>query len=806
MASDKVGYEILYTNDQRFSACLMYYAEHLAKLNKTIVYYRVMCGYRSGKITLPEDSLCKVTIYKDDALLLNGFYNYKAIAQGWIYEEIVEEIVPEEEIQEEIEEIPEEVEEIPEEVEELVEDVTSKNSARVIEELPPEEEYVEVHEEMPEIYVEEIIKEMERDDVYIDGCSSILDDYIVVENGIFDGSSVNIRISVDVDTYKTSEYWGNGEISFYTNSMSWTKDPSSIYPSAYSAQMGETLNLTISSSNINYKHEVKIMFGDDETLIFVSASIPGGTYRWTIPDVANLCNNATSGTLKILCQTFVSREYKGASEINITLTVPDPSTPEIAESIVLGRAYSISFYRNSTNFTNRLEFVFENQTIKIYEGESGRESWTPPYDMAKKIPSLISKAGTLKCTTLNGTAVVGIKTVNVTVYVPENDTTKPTFPSSGLTLAPISSLGSAFSGLYIRSKTGLKATMSASSVYSTIKGYSLTVGSISVEGNPGIVDLLVDEGNVTVTAKVTDARGFSRTVTKTIYIYPYRRPKVVPYSGYSEVICERAKSSGELSPKGTYLAIKAGKSYSVISPSGTNLNPCILRYRWKKSSSSQYGTWNTILANGSAALEKTLLVGNIVSSLSTSYDVEIQVSDALGGEHTLTFAIMTEAISFVLYDGVDGAGFGKYPEEPHVVDIAAHMTLRVRGKFVVDGNGWVTLGLASGISESVYNYGRNDLAACSYQVSNGNHVHVAFNCAFYYGGSAKVINSNAIPVEYRPVGTVYALCPMNDRYIALVSVASDGYIRVEWVQNLKDTVQTGSASVTWMDGYLDYWT
>lgn len=773
MSVGKYGYNVL--SSGRFWAYLLYYTDDQDYRNMTVIHYRIVSGYDYSRISIPNGSRISYKIYKDGVLDSQKEQYFNEIERGYIYGEVIEEEIPEEITEEVIEE-------------EIVED-------EVIEEILPDDGF------------ERALRQMNIDGWGIEGGSIILDASDLIENDIFDGSKVNVRLEVDTDADNTSGYKATGTVSFYTKNMNWTKDPSSIYPSTYSAQMKKTLNLIISSSDSSYLHELYFQFGNSTTLYEIKRNVSGGTYQWTIPDVAGLCNNALSGALKIICKTYNGYDYyRGASEINLTLSVPDPTDPVIAESIVLGRPYSISCKRNSSNFTNRIVFSFESQTISVYEGKDDSRSWTPPYALAKEIPTLISKAGILKCTTLNGTAVVGEKMVEAMVSVPENDTTRPLFPDDGLILVPVNSLASTFSGLYIRSKTGLKATMSASSTYSTIREYSLTVGSVSVKGNPGIIDLLVDEGNVTVTAKVTDARGFSRTVTRTIYVYPYRRPKVVPYTGYNDVICERAKSSGALSPDGTYLAIKAGKSYSVISPSGTNLNPCVLRYRWKISSASQYGSWNTILANGSAELEKTLLVGNIVSSLSTSYDVEIQASDALGGEHTLTFAIMTEAISFVLYDGVDGAGFGKYPEEPHVVDIAAHMTLRVRGKFVVDGNGWATLGLASGISESVYNYGRNDAAACSYQVSNGNHVHVAFNCAFYYGGSSKVINSNAIPAEFRPVGTVYALCPMNDRYIALVSVASDGYIRVEWVQNLKDTVQTGSASVTWVDGYLDYWT
>jgi len=349
------------------------------------------------------------------------------------------------------------------------------------------------------------------------------------------------------------------------------------------------------------------------------------------------------------------------------------------------------------------------------------------------------------------------------------------------------------------------AQFSAASDYSTIKEYALIIGNQSAAGNPAVIDLLVSEGDVKVTGRVTDARGFSTSVSLTIPVLPYRSPRVTPCAGYSHVICERALDTGALSSGGTYLAIRAGRVFSSIQADGREKNSCHLRYRWKPNGAESYTDWSTLLAAGSPETEVSLLVGNVVSSLQTSYTVEIEAVDALGGSHVLTFQIMTEAISFVLYDGPDGAAFGKYPEEPHVVDIASHMTLLVRGKLAVLGEQWQSLGLAEGISESAWEYGRKE-TGCHYLLTQGRQVHIAFNCACGYAGTAVIVNAAAIPEDHRPGRRVFSLCPASDRQIACVSVDPDGYIRVEWVQKATDTVLTGAADVTWLDGCISYWT
>ena len=580
-------------------------------------------------------------------------------------------------------------------------------------------------------------------------------------------------------------------------------EASSFSLSADTVQMGKKLLITIDWDDPGCKHDLKIWIGGENELDI--ASNVGSSYSWTVPDLTAYWPNALEQECVVICITYFEGAYIGYTTQELTVTVPDPSVPVAEENLTMGLAAVVSCSRNSENFRLKLELEFHGITAVLGEGLQDSFTVTPDYSLAARIPDLTYGTGTLKCTTYHGTAVVGIREQTVRLTVPDNSETRPVFSPEGLTLTPVSSLPTAFAGVYMRGRTGIKAAFSASSPYSTLKAYEISVGSQSAAGNPAVIETLVNEGSVRVTAKVTDARGFFTTVTTTVQVLPYRNPKVTPYTGYSAVICERAKASGELSAEGTYLAIKAGRTFSSVVLDGQEQNRCVLRYRWKVNGAADYGSWTVLIPASSSQTEVSVLVSNVVTSLQSSYQVQIEAADTLGGTHTLTFQIMTEAVSFVLYDGPDGAGFGKYPEAPHVVDIASHMTLRVRGKLVVDGSDWQDLGLATGVSESIYPYGRKEVSGCHYQVADGNHVYLAVDCAFDHPGTAKVLNASPIPGEYRPKRTTYALCPVNGQAMALVSAGTDGYIRVQWVQKLTDTVSTGSCVVEWLDGYLDYW-
>lgn len=564
---------------------------------------------------------------------------------------------------------------------------------------------------------------------------------------------------------------------------------------------GEKLIFSITRDAGTLTHTLYYWNGVSANWVQIASGV-GTSYTWTVPDLASIMPNATSGKLYLLCTTYNGSTSLGSNQINITMNVQDPTTPAIASNTAtMGTAKTITCTRLSSNFKVVLEFTMGNKTETIKDGQVDSFTWTPSYDYAKEIPNLTSGTGTLTCKTYNGTALVGTKSISVSLTVPENDTTRPKFTSDGLTLSVVTELTGDLAGLYIRGRTGLKAEFTASSDYSTIQNYAVSAGSVSAKGNPATIETLMNEGTVQVTATVTDARGFSRTVITSISVLPYQKPKITPYSGYSEVICERAKSTGELSADGTYLAIRAGKNFSSFVMNGTERNSCQLRYRYKVASAEEYGQWVVLLGSNSAQTQTSILVGGVVPSTSTSYDIELEAIDALGGRHTLHFQIMTSQISFVLYDGVDGAGFGKYPEAPHVVDIAAHMTLLVRGKLVVLGADWEPLPFASGVYESSYDLGR--VEDCKYQVKEGNHVYVAFNCSFTHSGTAITVNSTPIPEDYRPARTVRAICPVNGNGTALVRVKPDGYIQVESVER---PGENGTHPVLWIDAYLDYWT
>lgn len=395
----------------------------------------------------------------------------------------------------------------------------------------------------------------------------------------------------------------------------------------------------------------------------------------------------------------------------------------------------------------------------------------------------------------------------IILYIPNIDATQPT---ATMTLTPVSSLASPFNTMYIKgkSKVTVALTNGAGKYGATIKSYTVSVGGASGTA-PYTSGYFTKAEEVTIIGTVTDSRGFSRKYTQKITVIDYSVPKVINISSESEVVAARCDANGNLIDNGTYLKIKAKRSYSKLSGNNT----CSIRYRYKKEGGS-YSAWTTILATNASSDE--IVTGALLGTLTpmSSYLVQIQAVDTIGEMGTTTISLPTERVYRHKAASINALGIGKYAEGANTVDVAEDMTVKVRGNlFVGDRNvkdrltsdtGWISLGISDSVTATTGNTGRNG-GGCFYRVINSNHVYIAFNCAFEYEGTKLLVNAAMIPEEYRPRRDTFAMVPARGRVFIRAYTNSKGEIFIDWVQDMIATSNTTYAKVDWFDGYLDYW-
>ena len=395
----------------------------------------------------------------------------------------------------------------------------------------------------------------------------------------------------------------------------------------------------------------------------------------------------------------------------------------------------------------------------------------------------------------------------ITLSIPDIDATKPT---ATMTITPVTSLASPFNTLYIKGKTQAKVDLaSGQGKYgASITSYKVSIGTQS--GTPPQTSpYFTTPGDVTITGTVTDSRGFSRTYTETITVIDYGPPKVVAVSGESSVIAARCNSSGVLDNNGTYLKIKAKRSFSKVVASGVQKNFCKIQYRYKVEGGA-YSAWTVVLERTSTSDEiiTGALLGGVLDTMHT-YIVQVQVIDDIGEKTTTSISVPTERVYMHRAGSLNSLGIGKYAEDENTVDIAEEMTTIFRGEVQFKSEEWLPRDLGTNVSASTVNSGRWGGSGVFYRVcAGGKHIYVAFNVKFTTSSSTVRAESQTIP--YPPTYDVYALCPVGfadgSRGIATVSVSPKGRVNIYAVHKLPGATLSSGDTVNWIDGYIDYWT
>ena len=387
--------------------------------------------------------------------------------------------------------------------------------------------------------------------------------------------------------------------------------------------------------------------------------------------------------------TSVVAGHKTSGSGTFTLdTVPRASTITSAGNVTLGNACNVKWTPAAESFRYRLQFVMKNWSYITEVIHPNRKSlytyddYVIPLDAAFQIPN--TKTDTMAVALYTYSDAEATKQVGSTSYsifnvtVPDNEDTKPVV---GMTLSPVSSLPSAFDGLYIQGKSKVKVALSATGRYgAAINSYIANVDGIShVFRDSYTSDYLYTYGSKTVYGYAIDYRDITGITSQNITVIPYNNPKLLPVSGEKSVVVSRCDKDGNISESGTYLKIKAKRSYSPVVSGGVQKNVCEIQYRYAKYG-SDYSGWVTILDRDSGSDE--VITGALLDgmlSTTASYFVEVRAIDDIGSQAPTTFTIPTDKIYSHKNGPINSFGFGAYVEEENTFLTGDDITLKARG-------------------------------------------------------------------------------------------------------------------------------
>lgn len=420
-------------------------------------------------------------------------------------------------------------------------------------------------------------------------------------------------------------------------------------------------SLSIDGSNVS--GEVSLSVLEDWVLVY-SRTVTGighngdGSKSITISGTVH----APSGT------SFEGHTTSGSGSATFD-TIPRASSISSAGDVTLGNACNVKWTPASAAFRYKLRFSMGNwsyttgaihpnrTTLYTYDG------YAVSLDAANQIPN--ATTGTMSVTLYTysdagATAQIGVSNpVTFKVTVPENSSTQP---AVSMTLTPVSSLSSDFSGLYIQGKTKVKATLSPSGKYgATITSYGMRLDGIPYDAEYSYTSVfLADYGTKTVYGYANDTRGFHGETSQQINVIAYQDPK------FDSVSAVRCDSSGNETESGTYLKIKANVSFTAINTKNT----CKVEYRYAPDGGS-YSSWSKITesSNGTVTVNTGALLGGALS-VQTSYVVQVRASDEIGKAAETQIVVPTEKV-YWHRDGKNNAlGLGKYNEKTNALDTA----------------------------------------------------------------------------------------------------------------------------------------
>lgn len=388
------------------------------------------------------------------------------------------------------------------------------------------------------------------------------------------------------------------------------------------------------------------------------ASVGGPLGKATVPHADD-----GSGTVRIAVQLrgFTASGGGGSGwsvsgSFDLPLTpIPRATLPELSSpAVILGNGVRIRTPAALDRFTHTLRFSFGEAEGLIGEGVTDEVTWTPPVDLAFRIPDAVSGSAEILCTTFDGSREVGTTRTSLELIVPE--TVVPAI--TGFRAERVDNSVPDSWGIYV-------AGISQARLFSSAEGaYGASVTEYRVGSGLSGADVLTPPlraGQNLFELTVTDSRGRTAKRSLTLLALAYDVPA---FARVPELY--RCDESGEPDETGNCLFARVEGRFSSLDGrnSLTTLVSC---------------------AGQTAAAEPgrgQVLFAGLLDAAAT-IPVTVSVTDALGNSDTYQAVLPTASAALHIRPGGRGAAFGKFAEADGVLQVA--WDLDVQGAITQNG-------------------------------------------------------------------------------------------------------------------------
>lgn len=394
-----------------------------------------------------------------------------------------------------------------------------------------------------------------------------------------------------------------------------------------------TWSATTSYTNDGGNSETIVaQFSKDNSTWTTVASTKSGTYNINL-------SPGSVGYFRVGVSDKITTTPSYSSIITLPITAGTKPVLSKTSAAIGADTITISLPANSSTFTHSISYSFGSiENSFLQSNATGSVDWLPPVALANEIPNATSGTCTITVVTKEGDVVIGTENVVCTLTIPSSAV--PTIETS------VSS-SKAFAGItkYVQGKQPLVVKPTASAVYgATIKSVVTTFENKTYQhlNSSAAVntDNISGHGDLTVTTKVTDSRGRTASVSKTVSVMAYKDPSV------TSLLVDRCLEDGTKSVNGTYIWYSFTTKFS---NDGGNEETYQVQYCPEGSSS-----WKTV--------STSLKEGVYAAALSTESKgyIKVGIKDKITTTYSYVTTIISEAFDLINFhkDG-RGLAFGQ---------------------------------------------------------------------------------------------------------------------------------------------------
>ena len=388
--------------------------------------------------------------------------------------------------------------------------------------------------------------------------------------------------TISASSSATSDIWQYS----LNGGSSWTQ---------FSTTAGTSASVTLSSLSPNTTYSVRVRARKRTNQVYGTSS--------------TVSSKTLGGAVILSCGNFAA----DASTVNLSLRVT-----------VYNAAYTnyITIKNGSTTYLSLTGRTWAAGTASRTIALSSAERTT----LLNAMASLKSFTATIELVTKSGNTQIGnASTCTCTISTTEANS-GPTL--SGFTFADSYSTTTAITGndqVLIQSYSRLTVTPGTATAKNgaSIVSYSAVCSGVTKSNTTGAalsLGTIGTSGTRDITLTVTDSRGYTASVTKSVTVVPYSKPKVNSVS---------LRRTNEIE---TEMQLVFNGSISAITVDGAQKNSLLyVRYRYKLTSASSYNAYTSILssvtASGTSFSFSNLELCNL--NAEASYDFHLQIRDKL---------------------------------------------------------------------------------------------------------------------------------------------------------------------------------